>query len=439
MSRDEFFDRSSSGASPGSESPLEDVVAEYVDRLNAGERINPLEILSDHPRTGQQILDQLKTFIDIDSDVSTGSPLGTLGDYTLRREIGRGGMGVVYEAWQNSMRRQVALKVLPVGIAADTKACTRFMREAQTAGKLSHQNIVGVYSTGVEEGTPWYSMEYVRGETLAQILAREKDAAPEEKTALGFPRDDVAYYSTLARCFADVADGLQHAHSKGVVHRDIKPSNLIFDGERDRGGSDHILPKLRILDFGLARLEGQESLTLSGDLMGTVLYMSPEQAMAKRIPLDHRTDVYSLGVTIYEAITGRPPFRGRDHAETLSQIIEREPVGVRKLNPRVPRDLETIVLKCLRKDAADRYGTAEALGQDLRRFVRGIPIEARPQSGWKRIVRRAARQRWKIATGAALLLPALAAGVVSWKYFGERNAAPSFKRAILMFGPLSKK
>lgn len=197
-------------------------------------------------------------------------------------------------------------------------------------------------------------MEYVEGETLAQVLARIKDTEPEAETPFG-PKDQGDYFVRLARGFADVADGLQHAHSKGVTHRDIKPSNLILDSDG----------RLRVLDFGLARLEGQESLTLSGDCVGTPLYMSPEQARQKKIPVDHRTDVYSLGASMYQAICGRPPFRGKDHADTLSQIIERDPVEPRRVNFRAPKDLETIVLKCLRKDCGDRYGTAEALGQDL--------------------------------------------------------------------------
>ena len=275
----------------------------------------------------------------IDAESQKTEPLGTLGDYTLRRQIGRGGMGVVYEAWQGSMDRVVALKVLPPGIAADDRAVTRFMREAIAAGKLNHPNVVSVHSTGVEEGTPWYSMEYVEGETLAQVLARIKDAEPETETPFG-KKGQVGYFAALANAFADVADGLQHAHSKGVTHRDIKPSNLILDREG----------RLRILDFGLARLEGQESLTLSGDFVGTPLYMSPEQARRKKIPVDHRTDVYSLGATMYEALAGRPPFRGKDHADTLSQIIERDPPEPRQAHARIPRDFETVVLKCLRKN-----------------------------------------------------------------------------------------
>ncbi len=184
-------------------------------------------------------------------------PLGTLGDYTLRRQIGRGGMGVVYEAWENSLDRRVALKVLPPGIAADARSSTRFLREAQIVAKLSHPQIVPVHATGINDATPWYAMEYVDGETLAQILTRLKDVEPEAETVFG-KKDRPGYFEKLAEAFADVADGLQHAHSKGVVHRDVKPSNLILDSAG----------KLRILDFGLARLEGQESLTLSGDLMG---------------------------------------------------------------------------------------------------------------------------------------------------------------------------
>jgi hypothetical protein len=177
-------------------------------------------------------------------------------------------MGVVYEAWESSMDRRVALKVLPPGIAADERALQWFVREARTAGQLSHPNVVSVYGMGLKDQTPHFAMEFVEGETLAQVLARLKGAKADEKTAFGFPRDDVAFYSTLARAFADTADGLQHAHAKKIIHRDIKPSNLILDSEG----------RLRILDFGPARLEGQESLTLSGDFLGTPQYMSPEQA-----------------------------------------------------------------------------------------------------------------------------------------------------------------
>jgi tetratricopeptide (TPR) repeat protein len=267
-------------------------------------------------------------------------------------------------------------------------------------------------------------MEFVEGETLAQVLARMKESPPGEKTAFGFPRDDVAFYSTVARCFADVADGLQHAHSKGIIHRDIKPSNLILDGEG----------RLRILDFGLARLEGQESLTISGDIVGTPLYMSPEQARRKKIAVDHRTDVYSLGATLYEMLALRPPFSGKDHQDTLSQIIERDPVEPRKVNPRVPRDLETIVLKCLRKDAGDRYGTAEALGQDLRRFVRGEVIEARPEGRGERLARRVRRHRVQLLVLLTILLLVGACGFLAIGFNNQRRreAVREYERAVVL-------
>ena len=214
------YDRPTPRPDENLDGQVDQLVTEYVERLITGEQLDPQEIIAAHPRLAAELLRQLGAFVDLGSTTETTVPLGTLGDYTLRRQIGRGGMGVVYEAWENSMDRRVALKVLPAGIAADTKACTRFMREAQTAGKLNHPNVVGVYSTGVKEGTPWYSMELVEGETLAQILAKTKEAGPDIETPFG-KKHEQQFYLNLARALADVADGLQHAHSKGVVHRDM--------------------------------------------------------------------------------------------------------------------------------------------------------------------------------------------------------------------------
>ena len=347
----------------------DEVFDDYVRRINAGEPFDRLELFQRHPDVAELLADDLETYAALSPHSERDESLGVIGDFKLLRQIGRGGMGVVYEAWENSMDRAVALKVLPAGVAADDRSFQRFMQEARTAGKLGHRTIVPVYSTGIKDGTPWFSMELVEGKTLAEALGEIKDLEREASTPFG-KKDCLEYFARISDVCADVADGLQHAHSKGVIHRDVKPSNLIFD-DGDR---------LRILDFGLARLEGQESLTISGDFVGTPLYMSPEQARRKKISVDHRTDVYSLGATMYECLCGRPPFRGRDHADTLSQIVENEPTYPRQLNEHVPKDLETVVLKCLLKDAHERYGTAEALAQDLRRFVRGDPIEARPPS-----------------------------------------------------------
>ena len=388
---------------------LEEALADYIDRLNRGQMLDEDMVLSEQPDLGPEIWSRLEVFETVGASLGNEEPLGKLGDFTLRRQLGRGGMGVVYEAWQHSMDRIVALKVLPPAVAIDDRAYSRFMQEARAAGKLSHPNVVAVHASGQDEQTPYYAMEFVEGETLAQLLARVKDADSETETTFG-PKDQGDYFIRLARAFADVADGLQHAHSKGVVHRDIKPSNLILDGG----------DRLRILDFGLARLEGQESLTASGDFVGTPLYMSPEQARRKKVPVDHRTDVYSLGATMYEAVCGRPPFRGKDHADTLSQIIERDPLEPRKLNPRIPSDLETVVLKCLRKDSSDRYGTAEALAQDLRRFLRGDRVEATPQPVWRRRARWF-RRRWRAVVVAAIVVTALVSLGLAVKWSSDVN------------------
>ena len=382
---------------------MEQLLWQYVERINAGQKIQPNQVRVEHPEKAHEILEQLEAFLGIDTESRSSEPLGTLGDYTLRRQIGRGGMGIVYEAWENSMDRAVALKILPAAVAVDDRAFQRFMQEAKTAGKLGHQNIVPVYSTGIKDGTPWFSMELVAGETLAQFLASTSDAEPETTTPFG-KKNDIAYFGNLGRAFAATADGLQHAHSKGVTHRDIKPSNLILDQDG----------RLRILDFGLARLEGQESLTLSGDFVGTPLYMSPEQARRKRISIDHRTDIYSLGATLYQTLTGQPPFQGKDHHDTLSQIIERDPRPPSQYVERIPGDLETIVLQCLRKDPGDRYGTAEALAQDLRRFVRGETIEARPASRQERLGRFLFRHRKAAGVLSVMLAATLALFVGSF-------------------------
>ncbi|HAK95691.1 MAG TPA: hypothetical protein DCM87_12010, partial [Planctomycetes bacterium] len=403
------------------------LVAGYVDRLNRGTEIDPEEIRREYPDLADEILSQLEVFVGIQAGVSGEGGRSVIGDYVLKRRVGRGGMGVVYDAWQTSLERRVALKVLPAGIAADGRVLQRFMREARTAAKLSHPHIVSVYGMGIEADTPYFAMEYVEGETLAQMIAARREAPKGQTrdavaTPFGRASEGQLYYTRVAAAFAAVADALYHAHASGVVHRDIKPSNLIFDGES----------RLRILDFGLAHMEGQESLTHTGDFLGTPVYMSPEQAMAKRIPVDHRTDIYSLGATLYEVLCVRPPFQGKDVADTLSQIMLKEPRQLRDLDPRVPRDLETIVLKCLQKDPGDRYGTAEALAQDLRRFVRGEPIEARPQSAYERLTHSAWRHKGRLAVAAVTLLCVVTASLLGVSYARQLRAQKEARYAELV-------
>ncbi len=419
---------------------FQEALAQYLDRLNSGEMVHREEILEKHPEWAEEILEQLEIFQGIGGGGDAGSGLGSFGGYQILSELGRGGMGVVYEALERDLDRRVALKVLPAGLKIDKKSVVRFRREAQIIGKLRHPNIVAVYATGIEDKTPYIAMEFVEGETLEKILARKRPKIEEDTRGLGSrvltgisrafaakptaevappsqeekpvddggesPDDswspipssteemDLSYCIRMARMFTSVAEALQHAHSKGIIHRDLKPSNLILDLEGN----------LRVLDFGLARLEGQDTLTGSGEVIGTPRYMSPEQVRARRITIDHRTDIYSLGASLYEVLTLQPPFLGRTAQETVSQILSRDPRPPHQLNPRIPRDLETIVLKCLEKNPEDRYRTTEALAQDLQRFARGDPIEARPQTFGEKVVRRIRRHKGKIVAAAGLLV-----------------------------------
>ncbi len=301
--------RRPSGEGPGRPDAYESLLARLVDRHLDGEKIEPESILAAHPDHGPRLVANPRSFIDPDPASESGETVPRsriLGDFQIRGVLGRGGMGTVYDAWQVSMDRRVALKVLPAALAADPRACGRFLREAQAAGRLAHPNFVSVHSLGIDGGTPFYAMEHIEGETLARILARLEDAEPGAATPFGAPRTEQAYYFHLAQAFAGAAEGLQHAHSHGVIHRDVKPSNLILDSQ----------DRLRILDFGLARLEGQEAITVTGDVLGTPQYMSPEQARRRRIAVDHRTDgrlvprgepVQGCGGLAASRVAWRPP------------------------------------------------------------------------------------------------------------------------------------
>jgi len=398
------------GATPdgsGREARIARVVAECADRVNLGGVIDVESVVSRHPDLAPELGHALDALLSLDARGPT--PVGRrLGDFRLVSEIGRGGMGVVYEARQESLERRVALKLLPPSLLVREDAVRRFVREARVAARLRHPHVVATYGMGIEDETPYFAMEYVEGETLEDLLARQRRGEPSSRPP--FDRTELRLDSCvrIAELFAGAAEGLHHAHVHGVVHRDLKPSNLILDADG----------RLRILDFGLARLEGLDSLTAPGDLVGTPVYMSPEQATRRGIEVGPASDIYSLGATLYEAITGRPPLRGRDARETLDLIRDRDPVPLRRLQPRVPLDLETIVLRCLRKDARDRYATAEGLAQDLRRFARGDAIEARPPSRIERALRRARRHAQAIGV---ITLIALLAGVSVWLALDQKR------------------
>jgi N-acetylneuraminic acid mutarotase len=339
----------------------------------------------------------------------TGVPGGrVLGDFRVGREIGRGGMGVVYEAEQVSLARRVALKVLHPAVTFGPKAVERFRREARTAGSLVHPHVVPVYAMGEADGVCWYAMEWVRGTTLAQAIdalrgageAGAGDDVPAGRSPFGSPSDGRAHYARLAAAVAGVADALHAAHGAGVVHRDVKPANLVIDG----AGA------MKVMDFGLAFVEGEVSRTVTGDLLGTPAYMSPEQAGGGHVPVDARSDVYSLGATLYEAVALRPPFEGRDAYAVCARVLSRDPVPPRRHEPRVPRDLETIVLRAMEKDPGRRYPDARAMADDLRAFAEGRAIRARRVGPLARAARVARRHPAATALATAVLLLAAAVG-----------------------------
>jgi serine/threonine protein kinase/Tfp pilus assembly protein PilF len=387
-----------------------------------------------------------------------GSRLGELGDFHLLREVGRGGMGIVYEAEQVSLHRKVALKVLPLAAALDSKQLQRFQIEAQAAACLHHTHIVPVHAVGCERGVHYYAMQFIEGRSLAELIKElrrlegledadparsgaDRHSAPRGSTtvagddncraelhsapgggrgptpgstraffgtgsASGTSTRNRDYIRTVAQFGVQVAEALDHAHERGILHRDIKPGNLLLDD----------LGQLWVADFGLAQIQDNPGLTLTGDILGTLRYMSPEQALAKRVVIDGRTDIYSLGVTLYELLTLRPAVDGADRREILRKIAEEEPAPLRKQNPAVPGDLETILMKAAAKEPGARYATAKDMADDLRRFLEDKPVLARRPGPLDRAAKWGRRHHSVVATGAAGLLVAavIAAAATGW-------------------------
>ncbi len=477
-------------ASTGADASLDALVAQVLDdfrtRQQRGEHPEVEEYAARHPEAADLLRRVLATFQLLEASSSPSPPFeegaaggcsgavaddpplsGTLGDFRLLREVGRGGMGIVYEAEQISLGRRVALKVLPFAATLDPRQLQRFQNEARAAASLRHEHIVAVHAVGQERGVHFFAMQFIDGQTLADVIRQqrcEKDqgsvargqgsgggsqesgvrgqasqgqAVTRAQPALEHSREaDIpvchepagdqnvsptkapadtqplaakttettppgpAYFRRVAHWGIQAAEALEHAHGLGIVHRDIKPDNLMIDG------AGH----LWITDFGLARRAAESDLTMTGDLLGTLRYMSPEQALAKHDLVDHRSDVYSLGATLYELLTFQSLVSGNDRQVVLNQIIDVEPRSLRQRDRRIPADLETIVLKTLAKESAARYATAQALADDLRRYLGNEPIQARRPTVRQRLAKWARRNRAVVTAAAAVLV--LVAGVL---------------------------
>jgi WD40 repeat protein len=463
--------------------PLERLADEFVARCRAGEKPSPAEYAERFPQWAEQILELFPALALVEglkpgSGDRTGSwreraeaagmpRLERLGDYRILREIGHGGMGVVYEAIQESLGRRVALKILPLHGRIDPVQMERFQLESRSAARLHHSGIVPVYGVGEHNGVHYYVMQYIQGHGLDVILddlrrlrsggaislsadgaahdtgsiavARSlvtgrfgvsrsdrnasnsaailhADESSPHNTAAAAPADasvivstlsqptESGYYRAVARLGVQVAQALAHAHGKGVLHRDIKPSNLLLDVDG----------RVWVTDFGLAKLEGSDGPTETGDLVGTFRYMAPERFEGFS---DRRSDLYGLGMTLYELLTLRPAFEAATRMKVIEQVRHDPPLAPRKVDPRVPRDLETIVLKAIAKEPTGRYATAEALSSDLKNFIVGKPIVARRTGTAERIVKWAKR-RPAIAALVLLLNVVAALGLsgILWQW-----------------------
>jgi serine/threonine protein kinase/WD40 repeat protein len=426
---------------------LERLAEEFVERHRRGEQPAVSEYAARHPDLAADIHDLFPALIQVEqlkpvagdltgAFASESVPADSqaperLGEYRILRPVGQGGMGVVYEAEQESLGRHVALKVLPRQALLKGTYLERFRREAKAAARLHHTNIVPVFGVGECDGAHFYAMQFIRGEGLDKVLGdlRRLRSAPGQPTSLpseasvahslltgrlapaavspepsaatatdGAPSSvtlsaggtESHYARGVARVGLQVADALAYAHRQGILHRDIKPSNLLLD----------LQGTVWITDFGLAKVEGTDDLTQAGDIVGTLRFMAPERFDGRSLP---QSDVYGLGVTLYELLTLRPAFDDTNKARLMEKVLHEPPLSPRKLDRRIPRDLETVVLKCLAKDPAERYVSADVLAEDLRRFLADRPILAR-RSTWRERTWRWCRRNPLVAALIATVL-----------------------------------
>ena len=331
------------------------------------------------------------------SDLSRGAKVRYFGDYEIRRELGRGGMGVVYEARQVSLNRMVALKMVKAGLLAGDDELRRFQNEVEAVALLDHPGLVPVYEVGEHGGQRYFSMKLVPGGSLVSLLDRY---AADPKAA--------------ATLVAEAAEAMAHAHMRGILHRDMKPANILIDEQ----GHPHVT------DFGLAkRIEADIEFTASGAILGTPAYMSPEQATGRRGSITTATDVYGLGAVLYALLTGKAPFGGDSVLETIDAVRNRPAEPPTRLNTHVPRDLETICLKCLEKDPRRRYSAAQALADDLRAWLGSRPIAARRVGAGERAWLWCKRNPWLAGAIGSTAAAVVAVAVISTVFAVEQTRA----------------
>jgi serine/threonine protein kinase/Flp pilus assembly protein TadD len=510
--------------------PFEQVAESFLSRYRNGERPSVDEYAQEHPELADQIRELFPALLEMEQirpavaeldqagSVCQAPPAPRqLGEYRILREVGRGGMGVVYEAVQESLGRHVALKVLPYNALANPVHLERFRREAKAAARLHHTNIVPVFGVGEHEGIHYYAMQFILGQGVDEVLAEVRRLRGEpqvpavgnrssrllaasvaegllsgnfpeqvsasdgtEPVSSGSPaqpehamgavnaanascrdrpsgqapagtmerlvrsasvlgaqmrRPDDAiltgsgihseitsqpgagYYRSVAELGLQVADALAYAHGQGVLHRDVKPSNLLLD----------TAGRVWVTDFGLAKADDSDDLTETGDLVGTLCYMAPERVQGRA---DARSDVYGLGITLYEMLTLKRAFRETNRARLMERVVHEQPAPARRLDRHIPRDLETIVLKALAKDPAARYPTAEALAEDLRRFLADRPVRARRTSALEQTWRWSRRNPAWAAVAVLLLVVAVIASLAAWKTEQSRREADAARQKI---------
>lgn len=465
---------------------LAQAVQEYLQELESGRRPDRRRWLERYPDLAnalEQCLDGLELVHQASplasplsgnlprSTGNAGDPVSAnpLGDFQIMHEIGRGGMGIVYEAVQLSLGRHVALKVLPFAATFDAKHLQRFRQEAQAAAQLHHTNIVPVYAVGCERGIHFYAMQLIEGQSLDVLIRQLRkeagvsllDGGSVDTSNAGYHREpshdgslsatgdwmptgdkatgtsptvetdqaattcsqvsgrfstcvagkEAESYRMMARCMAQAAEALEYAHQQGVIHRDIKPANLLIDF---RGS-------VWITDFGLAHFHDAPGLTQTGDILGTIRYMSPEQASGQRVVLDHRTDIYSLAATFYELLTLQPVFAGRTRHSLLADVLNRDPKSPRSIDRRIPAELDIILLKALSKSPADRYASAQELADDLHRFLRDEPIHAKRPSSLELARKWSRRHPSLVAAGVLVMFLSLVGSLVSIWFISQAN------------------